>query len=335
MEREHDNAGAAGHAAQTVGLAGMSRAHLLMIAELKRYAVVDAPVLLQGATGTGKELAARAIHYLSARRSSPFVPIDCGALPETLFEGELFGHTRGAFTDARHEMRGLIAQAERGTLFIDEIHTLAKRSQAALLRFLQDRTYRPLGGERTFVANVRIIAATNVPLEEGIGQGWFRNDLYYRLNVASVTLPCLEERSDDIPLLVDLFLKRFSRQYQLAPRRFDAQAMAWLVSRPWPGNVRELENFVHREFLRAESSVITLEALQPRESREGAASGAQPGAFNTARAQMLARFEERYVRTLLATTGGNVSEAARRACKERRAFGRMMKRNNISRTDYE
>jgi two-component system response regulator GlrR len=319
-----------------VGLIGQSQAHRRAIAALSRFAAVDAPVLLQGPTGTGKELAARAIHYLSARRSSPFIPIDCGALPDTLFEGELFGHVRGAFTDARQHMRGLIAQGERGTLFIDEIHTLGKRSQASLLRFLQDRSYRPLGSERASVADVRIVVATNRSLEEGVSRGWFRDDLYYRLNVASITLPTLSDRTDDIPLLVNLFLARFAQRYQLPPKRFDAGALAWLMTQPWPGNVRELENFVHREFLRSEADVITLEALRAEHESGGATANSRlPASFNAARAEALARFESDYLRTLLAAAGGNVSEAARRAGKERRLFGRMMKRNGIEREEFQ
>jgi two-component system, NtrC family, response regulator GlrR len=319
---------------ESVGLIGCSHVHRKMVDELQRFAIVDAPVLLCGPTGTGKELAARAIHYLSARRGGPFVPIDCGALPETLFEGEVFGHARGAFTDARRDRRGLIAQAERGTIFIDEIHTLTKRSQAALLRFLQDRTYRPLGSERTYTADVRIIAATNKSLEHGIQQDWFRDDLYYRLNVATVALPSLGERTEDIPLLVRLFLSRLSQRYQMPPKRFDSSALAWMASRPWQGNVRELENFVHRELLRSDCNVITLDFILSHVSSETGVSETLPPAFSVARAAVLARFERDYIRTLLVATGGNVSEAARRAGKERRVFGRMMKRNQIERDDF-
>lgn len=317
-----------------VGLVGRSSAFRKMIDELRRFAVVDAPVLLYGQTGTGKELAARAIHYMSVRQGAPFVPIDCGALPETLFEGELFGHARGAYTDARRDMRGLIAQAEKGTVLIDEIHTLSNRSQAALLRFLQDRVYRPLGGERSFVADVRVIAATNKSLVEGVDCGWFRQDLYYRLNVASIDLPCLRERPDDISMLVQMFLEKFSRRYGVPEKKLDPGALSWLEQQPWPGNVRELENLIHREFVRTDGEVLTFEALAshlPR--REGFPE--QSAAFGAARAEVIARFERSYIRSMLASTGGNVSEAARRAGKERRVFGRMMKRNNIKSADFQ
>jgi two-component system response regulator GlrR len=322
---------------ERIGLVGHSQAHRRMVGELRRFAVVDAPLFLQGPTGTGKELVARAIHYLSARCSGPFIPIDCGALPDTLFEGELFGHVRGAFTDARRDMRGLVAQADRGTLFIDEVHTLSKQSQAALLRFLQDHTYRPLGGERELEVNVRIIAATNQSLEKGIEQGWFRDDLYYRLNVVAIAVPPLIDRTDDIPLLVNSFLARFARRYELPPKRFDASALSWLTTRSWPGNVRELENFAHREFLRAESNVITFAALLANDEKGNAdefARGNSLSNFKAARAEALSNFESRYLRTVLAATGGNIAEAARHAGKERRLFGRMMKRNGIERRDF-
>lgn len=310
-----------------IGLIGNSPAHRRMMDELCRYAAVRATVLLEGATGTGKELAARALHYLGERRGGPFVPVDCGALPETLFEGEVFGHARGAFTDARRDMRGLIAQAEGGTLFIDEIHTLAPRSQAALLRFLQDHRYRSLGSEHWVEADVRVVAATNRSLQQGVNDGWFRADLYYRLNVASVRLPTLAERPEDVPLLVQAMLDRLATTYGAPQRRFDAAALARLGSAPWPGNVRELENVVHRAFLRGDGEALELPA-------DADAAQAAPEAFNHARAQLLASFEERYVRHMLAATHGNVSEAARVSGKERRVFGRMMKRHGICRGEF-
>jgi two-component system, NtrC family, response regulator GlrR len=314
-----------------VGFVGCGERYKRLIADIIRLARVNALVLLEGETGTGKELAARGIHYLGARAGKPFVPCDCAALPETLFEGELFGHTRGAFTDARRDMRGLIAQAESGTLFIDEVHTLSKRSQGALLRFLQDRSYRPLGSERQVCADVRIIAATSYPLERGVAAGWFRPDLYYRLSVAVVELPALRDRSEDIPLLIGDFLQKLSARYGLPPRQFDSNALRWLMQRPWPGNVRELENFVHREYLRSDGPVLMLDDTRVK----GTTKPAETPAFNAARASALAQFETKYLRELLTATRGNVSEAARRAHKERRVFGRLMKKHGIERRDFE
>jgi two-component system response regulator GlrR len=316
-----------------VGLIGRSEAFRSTVQALRRLAAVDTVVLLVGATGTGKELVTRAIHYLSTRRGGPFIPVDCGALPESLFEGELFGHTRGAFTDARMDMRGLIAQAEGGTLFIDEIHTLSLRSQAATLRFLQDGAYRPLGASQVRRANVRIVAASNRSLEEGTRAGWFREDLFYRLDVATLHLPSLAERREDIPLLATMFLDRLVQRYGIGPCRFDAGTLVCLASRPWRGNVRELENFVHREFLRVGGPVIVSDGGDEATAAQ-ADRPAPETPFNAARAEVLASFEVNYLRTLLAATGGNVSEAARRARKERRLFARMLKRHGIARDEF-
>ena len=315
---------------ERVGFVGRSPAYERLVAEIARIARVDALVLLEGETGTGKELAARAIHYLGARAAGPFVPCDCGALPEALFEGEVFGHARGAYTDARHDMRGLVAQAECGTLFIDEIHTLSSRSQCALLRFLQDGSFRPLGSERLCRSNVRVIAAANCSLEKAVAAGGFRADLFYRLGVAMITLPSLRDRAADIPVLAEAFLAKLARRYGSPLRRFDDGAMEWLMTRPWPGNVRELEHFVHREFLRSDDPVLRLEAWRnctgdPEQERLE---------FKAARASAVADFEVRYLRRLLESTGGNVSEAAQRAGKERRVFGRLMKKYGIDRSQF-
>jgi len=315
---------------ERVGFVGNSEPFRSLLAKITRIARVDALVLLEGETGTGKELAARAIHYLGTRAGGPFVPCDCGALPEALFEGEVFGHARGAYTDARHDMRGLVAQANGGTLFIDEVHTLSKRSQGALLRFLQDGSYRPLGSERQCHADVRVVAAANCSLEDAVAAGSFRADLYYRLGVAMVTLPSLRERADDIPLLAEIFLARLASHYAAPKRRFDAAALAWMQKRPWPGNVRELEHFVHRELLRGDGPVLGLEALRGCEER----AAADAEAFNAARARAVAAFEVQYLHRLLTATHGNVSEAARRAGKERRVFGRLMKKHGIDRGQF-
>ncbi|MFC4158650.1 sigma-54 interaction domain-containing protein [Chitinimonas lacunae] len=314
-----------------MGLVGRSEPFLQAMAAISRLARVDVPVLIYGETGTGKELAARALHYLGKRGDRPFVPVDCGALPETLFEDELFGHVRGAFTDARSNAAGLIAQAEGGTLFFDEIHVLSARSQAALLRFLQDFTYRPLGATQSRHADVRILAATNRDLCQGVEQGWFREDLSYRLNVANVRMPSLRERPGDIPQLVAACVSRFCARYGKSACRFDEASLAWIASQPWRGNVRELENFVQRALLACEGELIQLEDCAGKTVETAAL--AMPS-FNQARAQAIVAFESAYLRAVLAQSQGNVSAAARQAGKERRVFGRLLKKHGIDRSEY-
>ncbi|WP_245175794.1 sigma-54-dependent Fis family transcriptional regulator [Cupriavidus sp. AcVe19-6a] len=318
------------------GLLGSSQVFRKAMAMVARLARVEVPVLILGETGTGKELVARSLHYRGRRRDRPFVPVDCGALPETLFEGELFGHVRGAYTDARRDAAGLVAQAEGGTLFFDEIHALSLRSQAALLRFLQDFRYRPLGAAQSRSADVRIVAATNRELKQGALEGWFREDLLYRLNVANVRMPSLRERPEDIPPLVELFASRFCARYGWPGCRFDQDSLAWMLAQPWRGNVRELENFVQRCLLSCEGRVVHAEGCPAAPCTVDLASEAAPGMqpFKEARNQALAVFEAAYLRSALARSHGNVSAAAREAGKERRVFGRLLKKHGIDRAEF-
>lgn len=316
-----------------MGLAGHSAVFLHAVEQLARLARVDVPVLLCGETGTGKELAARVIHYLSRRRERPFVPVDCGALPESLFAGELFGHVRGAFTDASHDAPGLVAQAEGGMLLFDEIHVLSLNSQAALLRFLQDFQFRPLGGRQARQADVRIVAASNRDLDVQVEHDAFREDLLYRLNVASVRMPSLRERCDDIPELAELCAARFCARYGRGPCHFDDATLAWMQAQPWRGNVRELDNFVQRCLLACDGSVAHADGAAAGAAAADQASAPVPP-FNQARAQALDAFEMRYLKQALARNHGNVTAAARQACKERRVFGRLLKKHGIERDDY-
>ena len=242
-----------------LGLLGQSPAFTDAMGLVRRFAATSAHVLVQGETGTGKELVARAIHYLSDRRYKPFVPVNCGALPDTLVENELFGHARGAFTDAREAQAGLAADADGGTLFLDEVECLSPKAQVSLLRFLQDGHYRPLGARRSVRADARIIAASNRDFDEMVREGSFRQDLLYRLAIMSVHLPPLRDRGNDVLLLMHHFLARFARKYRREVPEVDPDCIARMLAHGWPGNIRELENVVHRQLLLADGDRVSFE----------------------------------------------------------------------------
>jgi DNA-binding NtrC family response regulator len=300
-----------------------------------RFAVCDVPVLITGETGTGKELVARALHYLSRRRNRPFIPVNCGALPEHLFENELFGHERGAFTDARMAQKGLVAQAEGGTLLLDEVDSLSPRGQVALLRFLQDRKYRRLGGERFDAADVRVLAATNADLRCRANDGCFRKDLYFRIDVAAIAMPPLRQRVDDIPLLARNLLERFAAAYSLTPPRLEQAFVAWLCGQAWPGNVRELENAIHRALLLASDGVVRCGDEGVGATAAGSiGAGDFSGGLRAARERITRDFDRRYLTWLMTETRGNVSAAARRAGTERRHLGRLLQRYSIDKDSF-
>ncbi|WP_238346015.1 sigma 54-interacting transcriptional regulator [Luteimonas saliphila] len=308
------------------GLLGASPAFERMVADIRMLARTDAPALLDGETGSGKELAARAIHYLGERRSRPFVPVNCGAIPEALFESELFGHVRGAFTDARAPRNGLVCHAEGGTLFLDEIDTLPPKGQVVLLRFLQDRRYRVLGQSQETVSDARILAASNRCLEDEAAAGRFRSDLLYRLNILRLRVPPLRERGDDVPLLCRHFARIYASRYGLPCPEFAPQALARLQAQPWPGNVRELENAVHRMVLHGVAEQPEAYAADPARATT---AGDRPASFRDAKAEAIAAFERRYLCNVMAHTGGNVSAAARLAQTDRRALGRLLKKHGV------
>lgn len=321
-------------------LLGRSPAFCRLIAGLYSAARFDAPALLKGETGTGKEVAARAIHEWSPRKKYSFVAVNCGGQNDDLFASELFGHEKGAFTDAKERRLGLVAIANGGTLFLDEVNSLSPKSQASLLRFMQDQTYRPLGSQRMLTANVRIVAASNQPLDELVRSGQMREDLYYRLEVLSVDLPPLRERQQDIPRLAQFFLDKLNERYDLAPKHFSPQALAALCTQAWPGNVRELENQLHRLFALTPGEVIDL--------RQGRATPIPPGhgkgpsvaktqvkpediqPFQLAKNEAIEHFERHYLETVLAACGWNISRAARSAGKERRTFGRLVQKYGLN-----
>jgi len=309
-------------------LAGESPAFTEALLKLRRIAAADAPVLIEGETGTGKELAARAIHYWSARRSHPFVAVNCGALPDHLLEDELFGHERGAFTDAKLARPGLVAVANGGTLFLDEVDSLSARAQVALLRFVQDQRYRPLGCTQERSTDTRLIAATNRPLSDATAAGQFRADLLYRLQILKIELPPLRARGGDAELLALHFIERYRTKYGLPATTLAPETLAWLRSHPWPGNVRELENWIHRELLMADGPQIRLRHDTPSPDDE------RPplGKFQRAKSEAVSRFERDYALEVLKRANGNVTLAAQLAGKERRAFGKLLKKHGIDRS---
>jgi PAS domain S-box-containing protein len=246
-----------------------------MLQTLPDLAAVDSTVLIEGPTGSGKELVARAIHNLSPRAKRPYVAVNCGALPATLLESELFGYRKGAFTDAKRDQPGRFARAEGGTLFLDEVSDISTVLQVKLLRVLQEREYEPLGAASAVRSNVRIVAATNKPLAQQVAQGLFREDLYYRLNVVRITLPPLAERREDIPLLVNHFLRQLNAEYGRRVEQLSPEAIGVLMRHNFPGNVRELRNIVERAVVLSRSSTIEREHL-PSELLEDVAFAGEP-----------------------------------------------------------
>lgn len=310
-------------------LVGRDPAFLKAVEHVPRFARSSLPVLITGETGTGKELCARAIHHLGPRRDFPFIAVDCGALPDHLIENELFGHARGAYTDAHRDQRGLIAMAEGGTLFLDEIDALSLSAQAKLLRFLQEHTYRPLGTDRFVQADVNVLVATNSDLEALVRDKQFRDDLSHRLNILRLHLPPLRERRDDIELLASHFLSEHRACSEEGPRSFSLGALRTFQLHDWPGNIRELHNAVQRAIVACDGAqILRCHLALPY---AGGSPETSHAALRTARAEAVAAFERRYVAELLEKHRGNVTQAAREAQKDRRAFGRLIKKYGIPR----
>lgn len=307
-------------------LVGESPAFLSEINKFPAVARSDASILILGETGTGKELCARAIHYLSPRAGKPFVPVNCGAIPLDLVENELFGHEREAFTGAATSRLGLIHEAGGGTLFMDEIDCLPLLAQVKLLRFLQEKEYRPLGSMKIRQADVRVIAATNADLEDALGKGRLRQDLYYRLNVIPLVLPPLRERREDIPLLVNHFLAKYKEEFDKKIAHLSQDAMQMLLVYEWPGNVRELEHVIERAVVMCEQGVIGAEDIYLPRAQTRAAAAAS---FREMKAGMIAQFERTYINGLLRAHDGNISKAARAAQKDPRALRQLMRKHSI------
>jgi DNA-binding NtrC family response regulator len=321
-------------------LVGSDPAFSKLVRDLPRVAASDATVLITGETGTGKELYARAIHHMGPRHDRPFVAVDCGAFPEQLLESELYGHAAGAFTDARAEHKGLARMAEGGTLFLDEVDALSLPAQGKLLRFLQERTFKPLGDERIREANVRILAATNRDLATLVSQQRFRADLFFRLGVLLVHIMPLRDRRSDIPILAAHFIERCTGATPERRLRFTPRALELLAHHDFPGNVRELFNLVQRAAVMIEGDEIDAADLTPPAAASAPAprSEAPPAprpapmtsaTFRDAKARAVEAFERSFVADLLARHDGNITRASREARKDRRAFGRLVKKHGL------
>jgi DNA-binding NtrC family response regulator len=306
-------------------LIGESPVFLAQVDKIPLVAKCAANVLIAGETGTGKELYARAIHYCSSRTGRPFTPVNCGAIPVELVENELFGHQRGAFTSASTWQPGLIEEADGGTLFLDEIDCLPAMAQVKLLRFLQDKEYRPLGSTRMRRVDVRIIAASNLNLEEAVLNGKVRQDLYYRLNVISLTLPTLRERREDIPLLTRHFLEKYSNESDKKIVDFAPDALELLIAYNWPGNVRELEHVIERAIVLCPGPIIHASDLVISSTQPAG----RPESLQQAKAKEIARFEKSYVQGLLSACRGNITKAAQAAQKNRRSFWQLIQKYQI------
>jgi two-component system response regulator GlrR len=322
-----------------IEMIGTSTPFLEMCRLIAKLAAYDAPVLIEGETGTGKELAARSIHYLGARRGQPFVPINCGAIPDLLIENELFGHCKGAFTDAREDQIGLIAHAHSGTLFLDEVDALSPKGQVTLLRFLQDQQYRPLGERCERNADTRIIAASNTNLNRLAEAGQFRMDLLYRLKILWLELPPLRERKGDPALLANHFIRIGSRRFDKPVKTFHPTTLEWFECYSWPGNIRELENWVYRELLLADSSEIRITLANPHQPEQCPPLEQYPGAIDgldycQAKAKAVESFEVKFLTNLMLKAKGNVTAAAKMAGTERRHLGRLLKKYDIGKDQY-
>ncbi len=306
-------------------IVGTSKEMREIYEQIAQVAPSHTTVLIRGESGTGKELAAHAIHYNSPRAAKPFVKVNCAALPESLIESELFGHEKGAFTGAVARKRGRFELAEGGTLFLDEIGDLSPAMQVKLLRVLQEREFERVGGTETVRVNVRLIAATNVDLEQAVQDGRFRSDLYYRLNVFSIYLPPLRERKTDIVLLADHFLEKYGRQNGKRIKRISTPAIDMLVSYHWPGNVRELENVIERSTLVCEGSVIHGHNLPPSlQTAEGSGTVTKMSLD-----QAVGAFEKDLIQDVLKTARGNRARAARMLDTTERILGYKVKKYGI------
>jgi two-component system, NtrC family, response regulator len=314
--------------AQVGGMIGQCPEMQTVFSTVRKVATTDASVLVQGESGTGKELVARAIHAMSLRKDGPFVPINCGAIPENLLESELFGYEKGAFTGAHAQVHGKVEYAQKGTLFLDEIGELPSLLQVKLLRFLQDRTIQRVGGREDIAVNTRILAATNKDLARETKEGRFREDLYYRLGVVSITVPPLRDRKGDIVVLATFFLKRYGNLYNKRVRGFNAAALESLETHPWPGNVRELENKVQRAVLMSEGPLIGPRDLDLRSDSRQAGECSASADMRTLK-EAKDKVEREMVVASLDRQAGNIAKAAEELGITRPTLYDIMKKHGL------
>jgi len=312
---------------------GQSKILLDVFDIIEKVRNTNTTVLIQGESGTGKELIARALHYGSERKDGPFVPVNCGAIPGELLESELFGHEKGAFTHAIRTRLGRFELADGGTVFLDEVAEMSPMLQVKLLRVLQEKQFERIGGTKTIISDFRVIAATNKELDEEVARGRFREDLYYRLTVIPIKVPCLRDRVADIPLLVDHFIEKFNRSKKKAISGISREAMGHLLQYPWPGNVRELENVVERMVLLSHGERIDCDDLPPRILKPGQrpeAGGEIPGQ-GFCLSERVAAFEKGLILQAMAQTNWVKNRAAKLLNVNRTTLLEKMKRYGIER----
>ncbi len=320
------------------GIFGLCPQMQKVFATIKKVASIDVPILILGESGTGKEIVAQAIHQRGIRKDGNFIAINCGAIPENLLESELFGHEKGSFTGAQSRVQGKVEFADQGSLFLDEIGEMPALLQVKMLRFLQDKLIQRVGGRDDIAVDTRIIAATNIDINEAMQNGTFREDLYYRLGVITIELPPLRERGDDLELLANVFLRRFSNEFSIKVRGFSAAALNWINDYHWPGNVRELENKIKRAIVMAETPIIEPWDLgfEERDILTGVESVAEVSKQNTgiefagltlkeARQQL----DQQLVQRALEQCQGNVQKAAEKLAVSRPTFYDLLKKHGL------
>jgi DNA-binding NtrC family response regulator len=312
-------------ASKSKHVVGNSMSMRILMEKINSIAQTDASVVIYGESGTGKELVARSIHDSSRRARRPFVPVNCGALPENLLESELFGYKKGAFTDATADNPGLVVEANSGTLFLDEVGELSLKVQVKLLRFLQEKEIKPLGSTKTVQADVRIISATNRDLQTATASGEFREDLFYRLNIVPIKIPPLRDRKEDIPLLANHFLRKFAKEFDKDITEISGLALQKLVGYHWPGNVRELENKIQQTVVMTNSNIIRPEDVD---------SPGELDSFKQEKNKVITEFEYNYITKLLSLHQGNITQAAKAAAMDRKNFWQLMKKHRIEAKEY-